>query len=88
LFRLGNECGYLLSVAKQERSLRSQGDAIGGAIKEANAEIVFERFDLKRDGRLSKEKVFRRLAKIEMFRNGSKNLETEIFQLGHVIIIH
>ena len=68
--------------------MRSKGDAIGGAIKEANAEIVFERFDLKRDGGLSKEKVFRRLAKIEMFSNGAKNLETEVFQLGHVMIIH
>src|SRR5260370_41687592 len=88
LFRLGNECRYLFSVAEQEGSLRSKGDAIGGAIEEANAEIVFERFDLKRDGGLSKEKLFRRLAKIEMFCNGSKNLETEVFQLGHVIIIH
>jgi hypothetical protein len=33
------------------------------------AEIVFERFDLKRDGRLGEEKVFRRLAEIQMFSN-------------------
>ncbi len=68
--------------------MRSKRDAIGGAIKEANAEIVFERLDLKRDRGLSKEKVFRRLAKIEMFSNGAKNLETKVFQLGHVMIIH
>jgi len=68
--------------------LRSKRDAIGGAIKEANAEIVFERFDLKGDGGLCEKKVFRRLAKIEMFSNGAKNLETEVFQLGHVMIIH
>jgi len=67
--------------------LRSKRDAIGGAIKEANAEIVFERFDLKGDGGLCEKKVFRRLAKIEMFSNCAKNLETEAFQLGHVMII-
>jgi len=67
--------------------LGSQGDTIGGAIEEANAEIVFPRFNLKRDGGLSKEKLFRGLAKIEMLCNGSKNLETEVFQLGHVTII-
>jgi len=43
--------------------LAEQGDAIGGAIEEANAEIVFERFDLKRDGGLGEEEAFRRLAK-------------------------
>jgi len=31
--------------------------------------------------------MFRRLAKIEMFSDGSKNLETEVFQLGHEMII-
>jgi hypothetical protein len=31
--------------------------------------------------------MFRRLAKIELFSDGSKNLETEVFQLGHVMII-
>jgi len=31
--------------------------------------------------------MLRRLAKIEMFSDGSKNLETEVFQLGHGIII-
>jgi hypothetical protein len=87
LFRLGHECGYLFSVIKQESSLRSKRDAIGGASEEANAEIFFERFDLKRDGGLSKEKVFRRFAKIEMLSNGAKNLETEVFQLCHVMII-
>jgi hypothetical protein len=67
--------------------LRSNGDAIGGAIEKANAEIVFERFDLKRDGGLGEKEVFRRLAKIEIFGNSAKNLETEVFQLGHVMII-
>jgi hypothetical protein len=67
--------------------LGSKGDTIGGTIKEANAEILFERFDLQRDRGLSKEKMFRRLAKIELFSDDSKNLETEVFQLGHVMII-
>jgi hypothetical protein len=68
--------------------LGSEGDAIRGAIEEANAEIVFERFDLKRDCGLGEKKVFRRLAEIQMFSNGAKHLETEVFQLGHVMIIH
>ena len=29
-----------------------------------------------------------RLTKIQMFSNGAKHLETEVFQLGHVMIIH
>jgi len=88
LFRFGNEGGYFLRVAEQEGSLRSKRDAIGGAIEEANAEIVFEPFDLKRDGGLSEEEVFRRLAKIQMFCNGSKHLQAKVFQLGHGMIIH
>jgi hypothetical protein len=31
--------------------------------------------------------MLRRLAKIEMFSDGTKNLEAEVFQLGHVMII-
>lgn len=67
--------------------MRSEGNAIGSAIEEADAEIVFERLDLERNGGLSKEKVFRCLAKIQMFGDGAKDLETEIFQLGHGMII-
>ena len=66
----------------------SEGDAIAGAIEEANAEIVFERLDLQRDGRLGEKKMFRGLAKIQMFGDGAKNLEAEIFQLRHGMIIH
>ncbi|MGA8343591.1 MAG: hypothetical protein WB781_16785 [Candidatus Sulfotelmatobacter sp.] len=67
LFRLGNEFRYLPGIGEQERSLRREGDAIAGAIKETDAEIVFESFDLKRYGGLGEEKVFRRLAKVQMF---------------------
>jgi hypothetical protein len=68
--------------------LRGKGDVIGGAIEETNAEIIFERFDLKRNGGLGQEKVFRRLAKIEMLSNRAKHLEAKVFQLGHVMIIY
>jgi hypothetical protein len=68
--------------------LRSEGDAIGGAVEKANTEVVLERFDLKRDCRLGEEKVFRRLAKIQMLFNGPKYFEAKGFQLGHVMIIH
>jgi hypothetical protein len=57
--------------------LRSRGDATGGAIEEADIEIVFERFDLKRLCGLGQEEVLRRLAKIKVLRNGAKHLETE-----------
>jgi hypothetical protein len=60
LFGFGNECRYFVGVTEQEGSLGSEGDAIGGAIEEANAEIVFERFDLKRNCGLGEKKVFRR----------------------------
>jgi len=88
LFGLGNECRYLFSVAEQERPLWSEGDAIGGAIEKANTEIVFESFDLKRDGGLGEEKMFRGFAKIEMLGDGAKNLEAKVFELGHAMIIH
>ena len=65
----------------------SQGDAIGGAIEEANAEIVFESLDLQRDGWLSEKEVFRRFAKIQMLGDGAKHLEAKVFKLGHAMII-
>ena len=65
-----------------------EGDAIAGAIEKANAEIVFEGLDLKRDGGLGEEKMFRGLAKVQMFGDGAENLEAEVFQLGHGMIIH
>jgi len=68
--------------------LRSKGDAVGGAIEEADAEIVFERFYLKRDCGLRKKKMFRSFAKIQMLCDGAKYLEAKVFQLGHVMIIH
>ena len=62
LFRLGNECRYFRSVADQEGSLGSKGDAI--------------RFDLKRDCGLGEKEVLRRVAESQMFSNGAKHLET------------
>ena len=64
--------------------MRSEEDAITGAIEEADAEIVFEGLDLKRDGGLSEEEMFRGLTKIQMFGNCAENLEAKILQLGHV----
>jgi hypothetical protein len=52
--------GRILGTTEATRSLGSKGDAIRGAIEEANAEIVFERFDLKRNCGLGEKKVFRR----------------------------
>jgi hypothetical protein len=72
----------------QEQSLRSKRDAIRGAIEETDAEIVFERFDLKRNGWLGQEKMFRSFAKIQMLRHCAKHLEAKVFQLSHVMIIH
>jgi hypothetical protein len=88
LFGFGNEYCYLLRVNEQERSLGSKGDAIGGAIEEAHAEIVFESFDLKRDGGLGEEKMFRGFAKIQVLSDGAKDLEAKVLELGHATIIH
>src|ERR1700691_1912465 len=59
-----------------------------GSIEETNPAFVFECFDLKCDGRVGNEKAFRVLPEIQMFGNGAKDLETKVFQLGHVMIIH
>jgi hypothetical protein len=64
LFRLRNECRYLPGIGEQKRSLRSEGDAIAGAIKKPDAEIVLQGFDLKGYGGLGKKKVFRCFTKI------------------------
>jgi hypothetical protein len=58
--------------------LRSEGDAIGGAVEKANTEVVLERFDLKRDCRLGEEKVFRRLAKIQMLATVRNTLRRKV----------
>ena len=68
--------------------MRREGDAIAGAIEEANAEIVFEGFDLQRDGGLGEEKMFGGFAEIQMFGDGAKDFEAEVFELGHGMIIH
>ena len=68
--------------------MRSKGNPIGSTIEKANTEIVFECFDLKRDGGLGEEKVFRRFAKIQMLSSGTKHRQTEVFQMGHLMIIH
>jgi hypothetical protein len=88
LFRGGNQCRDLVRVVEQARSLGRQSNAIGGAIEKASPEIFFERLDLKRNGGLSKEKVFRSFAKIQMLGHGAKHFETKVFQLGHAMIIH
>jgi len=88
LLGLGDDGRDFLGVDEKKGSLRSEGDAIAGAIEEANAEIVFERFDLERDGGLCEEKVFGCLAKVQMFGNRAKDFETKIFQLSHGMIIH
>ena len=65
-----------------------KGDAIAGAVEETNAEVVFQRSDLERNSRLGEKKMFGGLAKIQMFGNRAKYLETEILQLRHGMIIH
>ena len=64
--------------------MRCESDAIASAIEEADAEIVFESLDLKRNGGLGEKEMFRGLTEIQMFGNRAENLEAEIFQLGHV----
>ncbi len=61
----------------------SEGNPAGGPIEEAHPEIVFERFDLKSNRGLRQKEMFGRLAKIQMFGHGAKDLQTKILQLGH-----
>ena len=42
-FCFGDDSRYILCVVEQEGSLRSEGDAIGGAVEKANTEVVLER---------------------------------------------
>ena len=65
-----------------------EGDAIAGAIEEADAEIVFQGFNLKRYRGLGQEKVLGCLTKIQMFCDGAKDFEAEVFELGHSMIIY
>jgi hypothetical protein len=58
------------------------------AVEETDAEIVFKRLHLKRDGGLREEKMFGGLAEVQMFRDRAKNFQTKIFQLRHAMIIH
>jgi len=78
LFCFGSQRRYFVGVAEKERSLPSEGDAIGGTIEEPNSEIVFESLDLKRDGGLGKEKVFGCFAKVEMLGYGAEDLEAKV----------
>ena len=88
LFGLENEGRDFSGVAQQKRALRSECNAVAGAIEEADAEIVFESFDLKGDGGLGEEKMFGRFAKIQMLGDGAEDFETEVLQLSHGMIIH
>ena len=68
--------------------MRSKRDAIAGPIEETDAKIVFQGFDLKRYCRLGKEKVLCCFPEIEMLSDGTKYLEAEVLQLGHLMIIY
>ena len=61
---------------------------MGSPVEETNPEFVFERFDLKGDRGLGKEKALRSLTKIQMLSGGAEDLETKVFELRHVMIIH
>jgi hypothetical protein len=60
---------------------------MGSPVEETNPEFGFERFDLKCDRGLGKEKALRSLTKIQMLSGGAKDLETKVFELRHVMII-
>ena len=68
--------------------MRSERDAIAGAVEETNAEIVFQCLHLQRDGRLREKKMLGGLAEIQMFGDRAKDFQTKIFQLGHGMIIY
>jgi len=56
---------------------------VRGTIEEANAQIVFQRFDLERDRGLGKEEVLRGFAEVQVLSDGTKDLEAKVFELGH-----
>ena len=88
LFGLGNEGGDLFRVGEQDSALRSKRDAVAGAIEEADAEIVFEGFDLKCDGGLGEEKMFGGFAEVQLFGDGAEDFQAEVLELGHGMIMH
>ena len=60
-----------------------KGDAVPGSVEEPSAQIVLQRFDLKRNGRLSEEKMLGGFTKTELFGDCTEYLQAEILQLGH-----
>ena len=82
-FGFGCKFGDSDCITKKDRALRGEGDAVGGAVEETDAQIVLQGLDLKRDGGLGKKEVLRGFAKVQMFGDGAENFEAEIFELGH-----
>ena len=88
LLGLGNERGDFVGVAEQTRSLRRERDATPRPVEETNAEVVFQRFHLKCDGRLREEEMLGGFAEIQMLGDRAKNSQPKIFELGHAMIIY
>jgi hypothetical protein len=68
--------------------LRSERHPACRTVEKPHTEIVFERFDLKRDRRLSEKQFFCRFAKVQMLRGCAKHFKAKVFQLGHAMIIY
>jgi len=83
LFGLGGQGRDLLGVAEESRSLRGERDAVGGAIEEADSEVILEGFYLESNGRLREEQMLGGFAEVEMLGYGAENFEAEILQLSH-----
>jgi hypothetical protein len=56
---------------------------MGRTVEQAHSEIVFERFDLERNGGLGEEQMFGSLAEIQVFGDRAEDFEAEILQLRH-----
>jgi hypothetical protein len=57
-------------------------------LKRRTPRFIFERFDLQRNRRLGEEQPLGRLAKTELLGHNPEDLEAEVFQLRHILIIH
>ena len=81
LFGFRDESGELVGVIEKDRALASERNPAGGAIKEADAEIIFESPDLQRNRGLRKEETLTGFSKTELLGDGAEDFKSEVLEL-------
>jgi hypothetical protein len=83
MFGLRCQCRNFPGIPQENRTRRGERDPIGGAVEQSHSKIVFERFDLERNGGLGEEQMFGGFAEIQVFSDRAEDFEAEILQLRH-----